>query len=112
MKAFAAILPSRDVKPLRGNIVELITIGFAAEHAAHFGREVIEKVRGWLLQLAEAFHRGGWAEEASWGSYWRLRSSLYSRGVNVDRYREFAQRAGYCSFGSLGRRLYVDVAKA
>ena len=31
---------------------------FAAQHAAHFGKEVLQKIRERLLELADAFHRG------------------------------------------------------
>ena len=46
-------LCERDAK------IGMLALAFAAQHAAHFGGEVIEKVRGELLQLAEMFHRRG-----------------------------------------------------
>lgn len=81
-------LCERDAK------IGMHAIAFAAQHAAHFGREVIEKVRGWLLQLAEAFQRRGETEEAVKGQLLSAAFSLYSREVSVERYRELAKVTG------------------
>jgi hypothetical protein len=78
-------LCERDVK------IGMHAIAFAAQHAAHFGGEVIEKVRGWLPQLAEAFQRRGVTEEAVKGQLLSAAFSLYSREGNVERYRELAK---------------------
>jgi tetratricopeptide (TPR) repeat protein len=78
-------LCERDAK------IGMLAIAFAAQHAAHFGREVIEKVRGWLPKLAEAFQRRGETEEEVKGQLLSAAFSLYSREVNDDRYRELAK---------------------
>jgi len=78
-------LYERDAK------VAMLAIAFAAQHASHFGREVIENTRGWLLEFADAFHgRGPTTEEAVKGQLLSAAFSLYSREANVDRYRELA----------------------
>jgi len=78
-------LYERDAK------IGMLAIAFAAQHAAHFGKEAIEKVGGWLLQLAEAFHRRGESEEEVKGQLLSAAFSLYSREINVDRYRQLAK---------------------
>jgi hypothetical protein len=78
-------LYERDAK------VAMLAIAFAAQHAAHFGKEVIEKTRGWLLEFADAFHgRVPKTEEAVKGQLLSAAFSLYSREASVDRYRELA----------------------
>jgi hypothetical protein len=71
--------------------IGMLAMAFAAQHAPHFDREVIDKVRGWLPQLAEAFQRRGETEEAVKGQLLSAAFSLCSREVNVDRYRELAK---------------------
>jgi hypothetical protein len=78
-------LCERDAK------IGMLAIAFAAQHAAHFGREVIEKVRGWLPKLAEGFQRRGETEEAVKGQLLSAAFSLYSREVNSERYLELAK---------------------
>jgi hypothetical protein len=69
----------------------MLAIAFAAQHAAHFDKDVIEKTRGWLLEFADAFHgRGLTTEEPVKGQLLSAAFSLYSRETSVDRYRELA----------------------
>jgi hypothetical protein len=71
--------------------IGMLAIAFAAQHAAHFGREVVVKIRGWLLELADAFHRRGpTTGEAFKGQLLSAAFSLYSREASIDRYRELA----------------------
>jgi hypothetical protein len=71
--------------------VAMLAIAFAAQHAAHFDKDVIEKTRGWLLEFADAFHgRGLTTEEPVKGQLLSAAFSLYSRETSVDRYRELA----------------------
>jgi hypothetical protein len=75
----------------RDATIGMLAIAFAAQHAAHFGREVVEKIRDWLPQLAEAFQRRDGTEEAVKGQLLSAAFSLYSREANVERYRELAK---------------------
>jgi hypothetical protein len=71
--------------------IGIIAIAFAAQHAGHFNREVVDKIREWLLEFASAFHlRRFDADERVRGQLLSAAFYLYSRGTSGDRYREIA----------------------
>jgi hypothetical protein len=45
----------------RNSKIAMLGIAFAAQHAAHFGKEVLQKIRERLLELADPFQRGSLA---------------------------------------------------
>jgi hypothetical protein len=71
--------------------VAMLAIAFAAQHAAHSGREIIEKIRVRLLAFADAFHRGSLVgEESVKGQLLSAAFYLYSRGASANRYFQIA----------------------
>jgi hypothetical protein len=71
--------------------VAMLAVSFAANHAAYFGKEIIDKVRERLLKFAVAFHEGQVIADDT--VQWQLLSaaySLYSRGGSAGRYREIS----------------------
>jgi hypothetical protein len=71
--------------------IGIIAIAFAAQHAGHFNREVVDQTRAWLLEFASAFHLKRFdADERIKGQFLSAAFYLYSRGASSDRYREIA----------------------